>query len=277
MAWTNSRALSGGARALVPHFLDVAQGVTEPGEPGVRVLSGEPHAPGQRVAATAGHARLDQRVQHPALGLAQPRHHRDRQCGEHLTHVGTGDTPGHLAAELVLGLPRDLDAATPGLLAEPADPALGGRGPLGVRGPGRLRGGQHADDRDLLAVRLDVRGGGEPVTGEPAGEPAAHFFGSVRLARALTAGARVVIRAGRVVCGTRVWLRCIHVIMITGTLGLVKHYRRKVVRRRLNADRPGGGPASERRPGGAGGRLPRKSRVAMGLPWAHHEIALLDG
>src|SRR4029077_1663614 len=103
--------------------------------------------------------------------------------------------------------------------AEPADPPLGGRGPLGVRGPGRLGGGQHTDDRDLLAVRLDVRGSGEPVAGEPTGEPAAQFFGSVRLARALTAVVRVVIRSGRVVRGVGICLRCTHVIMITGTLG----------------------------------------------------------
>src|ERR671936_684445 len=30
------------------------QGRTQPGQPGVRVLSGQPHAPGQRVAAAAG-------------------------------------------------------------------------------------------------------------------------------------------------------------------------------------------------------------------------------
>src|SRR2546429_31302 len=107
------------------------------------------------------------------------------------------------------------------------DVALGGRGPFGVRRPGRLRGGQPADDRDLLAVRLDVRGGGEPVAGEPAGEPAAQLFGSVRLARAgaLAAGVRVVARSGRVVRGAGVCLRCIHVIMITVPAGLVKHWR----------------------------------------------------
>src|SRR2546429_9422278 len=42
-----------------------------------------------------------------------------------------------------------------------------------------------SDLRDLFAVRLDVGGSGEPVAGEPAGEPAAQFFGSVRLACAL--------------------------------------------------------------------------------------------
>ena len=31
MAWTNSLALSRAAGALVPHFLDVAQGVAQPG------------------------------------------------------------------------------------------------------------------------------------------------------------------------------------------------------------------------------------------------------
>ena len=31
MAWTNSLVLSRAARALVPHFLDVAQGVAQPG------------------------------------------------------------------------------------------------------------------------------------------------------------------------------------------------------------------------------------------------------
>src|SRR5206468_6074727 len=112
------------------------------------------------------------------------------------------------------------------LLAEPADPALGGRGPLGVRRPGRLGGGQHADDGDLLAVRLDVRGRGEPVRGQAADEPAAQFFGSVRLARsgALATSVRVSTRSGRVVRRTGICLRCIHVIMITGADGLVKHW-----------------------------------------------------
>src|SRR5271165_7306568 len=80
---------SAAGRTLIPHFFDVPQGRTQPGQPGIRVLSGQPHAPRQRVAATARHARVNERVKNPALGLAQPGHHRNRECGEHLSHVRT--------------------------------------------------------------------------------------------------------------------------------------------------------------------------------------------
>src|SRR5690242_9711335 len=186
---------AGGSWPLVADFLDVAQGVTQPGQPGVGVLSGQPHAPGQRVAAAAGHARLDQRVEHPAFGLAQPGHDRDGQRGEHLGHARAGDAPGHLAPELVLGLPGDLDPAAPGLLAEPADPALGGGGPLGVRRPFRLGGGQFPYDRDLLAVRLDLRRGREPVARQPAAEPAAYLFRSAPLPRSASLTRRGLVCA----------------------------------------------------------------------------------
>src|SRR5215472_18711474 len=47
------------AGALGPHLLHAAQCVTQGGEPGVLMLPDEPHAPGERVAATAGHTGLD--------------------------------------------------------------------------------------------------------------------------------------------------------------------------------------------------------------------------
>src|SRR5271165_4735607 len=192
----------------------MSQGRTQPGQPGIRVLSGQSHAPGQRVAATARHTRVDERVEDPAFGLTQPGHHRNRECGEHLSHVRAGDTPRHLAPELVLGLPCDLDPAAPGLLAEPADPAFGGGRPLGVRSPGRLGGGQHPDDGDLLAVRQDLRRAGEPLTGQPAAEPAAHLLRGAAPDRSATS-VRVIIRRGRVGRASGTFLLCIHVIMIT--------------------------------------------------------------
>src|SRR4051794_22085877 len=53
-----SRAGSVAAGTLVADLLDVTQGVAQPGQPGVGVLPGQSYAPGQRVAAATGHARL---------------------------------------------------------------------------------------------------------------------------------------------------------------------------------------------------------------------------
>ena len=80
--------------------------------------------------------------------------------------------PGDLALEPVLGLAGDLDPLLAGLLAEPRDPA-GLRGALGgIAVAGASSGAaERADDDDLVPVDGDL-GAGEPVVGQPTGEPA---------------------------------------------------------------------------------------------------------
>src|SRR5215470_2267037 len=201
-------------RSLRAHLLYVAQRLPQVGEPGVLVLADQPHAPGQRVAAAAGHPGVHQRVEDAPLRLAEPGHHRDGKCGEHHLVGVTDNAPGHLAAERVLRLPGDLYPRVTGLLPEPAAAGDGGRLRLGrglLRGPsrgggalrpagfagparGRRRAGQMPDDRDLLPVDQDLRRTLEPVVGQPSGEPAPYLFR----------------RAGRLVL-----LLGTHVIMIT--------------------------------------------------------------
>src|ERR1700722_10468517 len=114
-------------RALLTHLLDTAQRVAQFGQPGVRVLAGQPDAPRERVGPGAGDAGVDERVEHPPLGLAEPGHDRDGQRGEHLGDRAAARAPGDLPAELALCLARYLDPARAGVLAEPLDPPLGGR------------------------------------------------------------------------------------------------------------------------------------------------------
>ena len=162
------------------------------------MLADQSHAPGQRVTPAARDASLDEGIEDAALRLAQPGHHRHRQGGEHLGPVRAGDAPRHLAPEVALGFPGDLDPPGPRSLAEPADRALGGCGTLGT---GRIRGGfrvgQRPDDGDLLAIRLDRRDGDEPSGRKPAGEPAAQPFARGRpgiLPRVLVLPRALVLR-----------------------------------------------------------------------------------
>src|SRR5215472_5808990 len=124
------------AGPLGPHLLHAAQGAAQGGEPGVLVLPDEPHAPGERVAAAAGHAGLDEGVEHPALRLAQPGHDRHGKCGEHHFPALTDHAPGDLAAEQPFRLSRDPDPDLTGLLAEPPTPAGRDRVRRGLGGPG---------------------------------------------------------------------------------------------------------------------------------------------
>src|SRR2546429_3510893 len=184
-------------RPLRAHLLHVAQRLPQVGEPGVLVLADQAHAPGERVAAAAGHPGVHQRVEDAPLRLAEPGHHRDGKCGEHHLVVVTDNAPGHLAAERVLRLPGDLYPGVTGLLTEPAAAADGGRlglgpgplprplrggGPLLLRGvavPRRRRcprAGQVPDDRDLLPVDQDLGRALEPVVGQPPGQPAPYLF-----------------------------------------------------------------------------------------------------
>src|SRR5262249_54092220 len=87
--WTGSRSATGSGRPrpFATHLLDVLQRGPEVGQPGVFVLTDKPDAPGERVAATARHASVDQSVEHRALVLAEPGHHRDRKCRVHHSPV----------------------------------------------------------------------------------------------------------------------------------------------------------------------------------------------
>src|SRR4051794_33381033 len=57
-------------RTLLAELVHGAHGVPQLGEPLVRVLADQRHAPRQRVGARTGHARVDERVEHLALLLA---------------------------------------------------------------------------------------------------------------------------------------------------------------------------------------------------------------
>src|SRR5215472_16030858 len=129
-------------RPLRAHLLHVAQCLPQVGEPGVLVLADQPHAPGERVAAAAGHPGVHERVEDAPLRLAEPGHHRDGKCGEHHLVVVADDAPGNLAAERVLSLPGYLYPLVAGLLTEPAATADGGRLGIDSELPHRpLRGG----------------------------------------------------------------------------------------------------------------------------------------
>src|SRR5215467_7124458 len=59
------------AGPLGANLLHLAQYAAQRAEPGVLMFPDQAHAPGERVTAAAGHPGLDERVEHPALGLAQ--------------------------------------------------------------------------------------------------------------------------------------------------------------------------------------------------------------
>ena len=74
----------------------------------------------------------------------------------------------------MLGLQGDLDPALPGVLPELPHPALPGR-----RRPTfghALDVWERPHDQDLERVDLHVRGLGEPLLGQAAGEPAGHLL-----------------------------------------------------------------------------------------------------
>src|ERR1700756_4735641 len=98
----------------------MAQRVPEVGQPAVLVLADKPNAPGERVAPAPGDPGVHERVEHEAFRLAQPGHHRYRECGEHHLLLAADDAPGDLLAEPVLGLTGDIDPLLACLLAEPA-------------------------------------------------------------------------------------------------------------------------------------------------------------
>src|SRR5215471_962513 len=159
----------------------VAQGT----QPGVLVLADQAHAPGECVAATAGHADLHERVQYPALGLPQPGHHRDRECGEHHFPALAHHAPGHLAVEPHLGLAGDANPRVAGLLAEPPAPPRRQRLSLSTpltpalsRSP-PLHRRKLPDDRDLLTIHNHLRFPGKPPLRDPPQEPRPYLPSSI--------------------------------------------------------------------------------------------------
>ena len=142
------------------------------------MLGDEPHAPGQRVRPTPGHAGRDERVQRAPLGHAQAGHDRQRERREEPLRAADADAPGDGPAEAVLGVVRDAHAGLARLLAEGVGPSLTGGGTRGIRGVlAQLDVGQLADDEDLLAVDMDFGRPDEPALGEAAGEPALDLVG----------------------------------------------------------------------------------------------------
>src|ERR1022692_4429573 len=119
--------------AFGPDLFDPAQRLPELSQPGVLVLAGQPDAPARRIPAAGAPPGAHQRVEPPPLGLAEPGHHRHRQCGEHHLPVVTDDAPGDLPAECVFCLAGDLDPGLTGLLTEPAGTAVRRRGAFRFR------------------------------------------------------------------------------------------------------------------------------------------------
>src|SRR6516162_9551519 len=110
------------AGPLGANLLHLAQCVAQRAQPGVLVFPDQADAPGERVTAAAGHPGLDERVEHPALGLAQPGHDRYGKCGEHHLPALGHHAPGHPSAESPLRLAGDPDTRLPRLFAEPPAP-----------------------------------------------------------------------------------------------------------------------------------------------------------
>ena len=134
------------------------------------MLADQLDRPSQRVGPGPRHSGVDQGVEHLALRLLEPGHHRNGNVGEQdsLRRIGATDldSPGNLAAVAVLRLVSDVHALGAGLLTEPGDAARRAGFALVTLG---FR--QAADDGDLFAVDDDLRVTGEPTFGKASGEP----------------------------------------------------------------------------------------------------------
>ena len=151
------------------------------------MLADEPDAPGKRLAAAAGHAGFDERVEHAAILEPESRHDRDPEGGEQLLDATAAGSPGDLAAEETLGVARDLDAGVAGVAPEAGDPGAARRGAGTFGGvSGKLGLVDLADDQDLVGIGAD--GGGRLVEalGEAAGEPAGDFVVGERVGSAVS-------------------------------------------------------------------------------------------
>ena len=101
----------------------------------------QPHAPRQRVGARPGDPGVHQGVEHQALRLPQPGHHRRRDVGEQLPVARRPSTdhhaPGDLAAEAAARPRARSPSGAPGVLAERLGPPGPGLARLAVRGRSR--------------------------------------------------------------------------------------------------------------------------------------------
>ena len=136
------------------------------------MLGDEAHTPGQRLTAAAGHAAVDECVEHLTLLDAQPSHRRRAHVGEPGGEVAAPGAPADLAPEAGLGPFGDLDPLLPGGLTEPDDLLLGVE--TGARAA------QVAGDDDLVGVVEHHRLGHEPVGGYGIGEPLVELGGRHR-------------------------------------------------------------------------------------------------
>src|ERR1039457_1312469 len=151
------------------------------------MLTDEAHAPRQRLAATAGDARLDQRVEDAAILDSEPGHDRNPEGGEELLDATAAGAPGDLAAEEALRVAGNLDARVASVAPESRDPgAAGGRsGAFG--GISRELGFVDlADDQDLVGIGGDGRGRLVEPLGQATGEPAGDFVVGERVGSAVS-------------------------------------------------------------------------------------------
>src|SRR5437588_6580612 len=102
-----SRRYESAGRAGRADLFDRAEGFAQIGQPRFGVAADETYAPGERIAAAARDAGVDECVEHLSFGLAQPCHDRRGQRGEQFASVIDMDTPRNVSAEAVLGLAGD--------------------------------------------------------------------------------------------------------------------------------------------------------------------------
>ena len=171
-AGTSGRA-GAAPRALVADLLDRRHGVAQLVDPLRLVLGHQADAPGQRLAAAARHAGVDQRVEGLAVVHAQPGH--DRHAGRREEDAGAPalGAPRHGTPEGRLRLVGDAHAGAAALLAEAADPRLLGHSHLVLARPvGQLGRRQRARRPGSRRRRCRCVGlAANQVLGHPPGEP----------------------------------------------------------------------------------------------------------
>ena len=229
-------------------------------DPVALVLADEPDAPGQRLAAAAGDAGVDEGVEHPALGHPQPGHDRDAQVGEDGPRRRRTRAPRDLAAE---ARPRPRRrCACAGSRVSSRKPSMRARRAAAagvVVGAGGESGSARApDDQDLVPVDRDLGRPGEPAVGQPAGEPARERRVSMAAAFG-TAG----LSCSRMAITLLHHVRCCKRSRATGAAAAPAPRRRRRSgsgARRSRAGRPCAGGARRGRGGGGRSGSPRCSR-----------------
>src|ERR1700722_8414516 len=173
-AGTPARSAVAGAalRALVADLLHGGHGVAQLADPLRLVLGHQADTPGQRLAAPAGHAGVDQRIERLAVVHAEPGHDRHPRRREQDSRAPALRAPGHDAAERRLCLVGDTDAGAAGLLTEAADARLLGYPHLVLpRTLGELGRRELPDHLNFVTVDADARALREPGARYPPGEP----------------------------------------------------------------------------------------------------------